>query len=89
MMTGEMSFYYDADTALKQGAAWDSADPAIILRAGPNTVAQRMKINAPNARVDHQQDDYDYPEETAARMTLPFKAHQDAAAADESTIVFD
>lgn len=83
-----MAYLLDLESGPFQGRAFDgSLTGAIITRVGPNTAAQRCKINVP--KLHYMVTPIDIPEAEELTCTIKGQARQSAAAADEHTLVFD
>ncbi len=86
-ITGELQVYYiDKESGPLIGRAWAGTTRALVLRIGANTAAQRMTINIPKAFLEVVP--IDVPDREEATATIKFRALQNAAAADELTLVF-
>lgn len=68
------------------GNAWNNTLRALIFRAGPNTSGQRALMNLSKTRLDVTV--IDIPEAEEATVNIKGKARQNAAAADEGTLVY-
>lgn len=87
-VTGEMMFTFeDTVNGPYLGRAWAGTTRALIFRFGPDTAAQRMKVNIPKAFIEVVP--LDVPDANEATFNLKFRALQNSAADDEMTIVFD
>jgi len=87
-VTGEIQFYFkNSSTGPLLGRAWSGTTRALVLRIGPATAGKKATINVPKAFIDVVP--LDIPEAEEATFTLKIRAQQNAAAADEMTLVFD
>lgn len=64
-----------------------AGDANMVMRVGENTAAQRMKVNAPKARVEVSP--LDIPESDAVTTAIKLVPRQNSAADDQMTLVFD
>src|SRR5574343_16817 len=87
-ISGELQVYFiDTNHGIHLGRAWDMTTRNLVIRAGPNTAAQRMKINLPKSLL--MVSPVELPDAEEATVTIKFESRKNAAAADECTVVFD
>lgn len=86
-VTGELETYFLTENTQYLGGSWNGTLRALIQRAGPDTAGSRMKINTPKSRIEVTP--IEIPEAEEVTTTMAFRARQNAAAADELTLLFD
>lgn len=80
-------YYLDTETAPVIGRAWQGAERALIHRIGPNTAAAMVKVNM--LAFQPMVTGVETPGTEQSMLKITGKAHQSAAAGDETTLVFD